>query len=355
MPPDNCAVPSIVMLSATFIASVSRSLQIVQVNDVAAVASTLTRGLRAAGHDARFVELAKYGARWPYPWKAAAFPARFASLAVLGLRLRLSAADLVHVHYASQAILGRLSGRPYVVHCHGTDIRSSTPRTRWGRAIAPGLANAAGVLYSTPDLEPWARTFRRDASFLPNPIDTDQFRPGQADTVTDVLISTRLDALKGADAILETVAVLRRLRPRTTFTVVDHGSRRGELRKTVGTAAQFVDPLAHDRMPALLARHSIFLGQFGLGTIGQAEFEALACGIPAVARLLDPSQFEDPPPIVNAPNGATAAREIADLLDAPDDRAALALKSRNWVVRHRSVPVVVGLLLDRYAEFGIGA
>lgn len=331
----------------------ARTLRIVQVNDVAYVASALTRGLRAAGQEARFIELAKYGARWPFPWKLAALPPRLAAMTFLALRLRLEAPDVVHIHYASQAILGPLTGRPYVVHCHGTDVRSAVPRSRWGRAIAPGLLHAAGVLYSTPDLAPWVRGFRPDARFLPSPVDTDIFRPGGEGAMAEVLISTRLDPVKGADVIIETVRQIRAIRPITTFTVVDHGSMIAALRAVVGGAARIVPPVSHHRMPELLGGHQVFLGQFGLGTVGQAEFEALACGLPVVANLSDAHALEVRPPIISSSNATEAASAVAELLDDPDRHSELSAASRMWTIRHRSLPVVVSSLLDRYVEFGM--
>jgi glycosyltransferase involved in cell wall biosynthesis len=331
----------------------TRPLRIVQVNDVAHVASALARGLRSAGQEARFIELAKYGARWPFPWKLAALPPRLAAMTLLALRLRLEAPDVIHIHYASQAILGLLTGLPYVVHCHGTDVRSTVPQSRWGRAIAPGLLHAAGVLYSTPDLAPWVRGFRPDARFLPSPVDTDMFHPGGEGAMAEVLISTRLDPVKGPDVIIETVRQIRAIRPATTFTLVDHGSAIAELRAAIGGAARIVPPVPHDRMPELLRGHQVFLGQFGLGTVGQAEFEALACGLPVVANLSDPHAVEVRPPIVSSSNATEAASAVAELLDDPDRRSELSVASRMWTMQQRSLPVVVASLLDRYAEFGM--
>jgi glycosyltransferase involved in cell wall biosynthesis len=324
------------------------------VNDVAGIARSLTDGLRAAGHDARFVDIPKFGARLPYPAKLAAIPPRLIALAALAARLRREKPDVVHIHYASQAVLGPLTGAPYVVHCHGTDIRGATPTTRWGRVVEPWVRHATGVLYSTPDLAPWARSFRGDAQFLPSPIDTVAFRPGNRGPVADVLISTRLDAIKGADVIIETARTLLRVRPETTFTVVDHGARSRDLLATLGDVARVIPPQPRGRMPELLRSHAVFLGQFQLG-IGQAELEALASGVPVVARLRDIDPSEEPPPVAHAVDASEAAAAVVGLLEDPVQRATVAAAGRAWVARYRDLPVVVRTLLQQYAEFGIAA
>jgi glycosyltransferase involved in cell wall biosynthesis len=329
-------------------------LRIVHVNDVASVGPTLVQGLRAVGHDARFVDVPKIAARWPYPWKLAAFPARLAWLAGLGLRLRRNRVDLVHIHYASQAVLGPLSSRPYVVHCHGTDVRGATPTSRWGRSIAPWLRRAVGVVYATPDLEPWVRSFRSDALLLPGPVDTNVFRPQLAEPTADVLVSTRLDPIKGADQIVAAARDLLRRRPSTTFTVIDQGSETGAMRAALGSSGRFLPPQPHSSMPELLARHRVFVGQFGLGIVSQAEVEALAAGVPVVSRL-ESRYAADAPPIVGSGNGREAAAQMERLLDGSADRAQVASTGRAWAIQHRSIPAITGRLLEQYRAFGLAA
>jgi glycosyltransferase involved in cell wall biosynthesis len=330
-------------------------LRIVHVNDVASVGPALVQGLRGIGHDARFIDVPKIAARWPYPWKLVAIPARLAWLAALGLRLRRSRFDLVHVHYASQAVLGPLSNRPFVVHCHGTDVRGETPGSRWGRSIAPWLRRAAGVLYATPDLEPWVKSFRSDAVLLPGPVDTDLFRPSRHDPAADVLVSTRLDPIKGADEIAIAARELLRRRPSTTFTVIDQGSRAGALRDAVGSSGRFLAPQAHATMPDLLGRHRVFLGQFGLGIVSQAEVEALATGMAVVSRLDSRLAGDPPPPVVSSLDGTEAAVRIERLLDDPADRARIGVAGRMWAVEQRSIPAITHQLVELYRSFGVAA
>ena len=44
-------------------------------------------------------------------------------LAATALAIRLRDCAIAQVHYATHSLVGLPSGRPFVVHCHGTDIR----------------------------------------------------------------------------------------------------------------------------------------------------------------------------------------------------------------------------------------
>ena len=45
-------------------------------------------------------------------------------------RIRAGNFELVHIHYAYLGNIGSLGGFPYILHCHGTDLRGATPVTR---------------------------------------------------------------------------------------------------------------------------------------------------------------------------------------------------------------------------------
>ena len=83
--------------------------------------------------------------------------------------LRSIDADLVHAHYARvPAWAALLSGKRFVVHCHGDDIRH-------GYSLLNKLAlkKASLILHSTPDLEGLVKR----SVYLPNPVDTELFQP----------------------------------------------------------------------------------------------------------------------------------------------------------------------------------
>ncbi len=328
-------------------------MRIAHLNDIAHVASVLAAGQRAAGHDAAVFDPGKPGARLPYPWKLISAPARVGPIATAAWRIRRGRFDVVHVHYATHAPIGLLCGAPTVVHCHGSDIRGVRPASLVGRYLRAALDRAGAVLYATPDLADWAAGLRADASFLPNPIDTQAFRPTLA-AERDVLLGVRLSPVKGADVAIEGLRELVRRRPGTTVTIIGDGPLLEKARLAIGARAIVVPPLPHGRMPALLARHRVTLGQFRLGILSQYELEAMAVGLPLVADFRFPGVYDAPPPVVDAASPEAVALALARLLDDEPERRAVSVEGRAWVAANHGVDRVVARLAATYAAAGAG-
>jgi hypothetical protein len=121
------------------------------------------------------IEPRLFGARLHWAIKPLVSPIRAVEWTRLVRRLRAEQYDVIHIHYAYLGMVGVLGKFPYILHCHGGDIRDITPFTRWITSRA--LKNAGLVFFATPDLGPGVRKTRPDAAFLPNPIDTRVFRP----------------------------------------------------------------------------------------------------------------------------------------------------------------------------------
>ncbi len=330
-------------------------MRVAQVNDIAYVGSTLTRALRATGIDADLIEPRHPGAGWPYPWKLATFPVRLAALLGSAVRIRAGRYDVVHVHYARLGLLGALSGRPYVIHCHGSDIRGVRPRSVWGLAMRPFLAGAARVYFATPDLAPWVRAFRPDATFLPNPIEVPEFEALARNDLErrDLLIGVRLDATKGVDEIEQVVRAVVARRPETSTTIIAHGSGLGRVRAAAGVGAHVRAPVEHAAMPRLFAGHRLAIGQMRLGAIGNYELEALAARVPIAASFTFPDAYPTPPPVIDRSATATADA-IVDLLGDERARDELAEMGRSWVVDYHGAAAIAARLAADYAGFAPG-
>jgi len=334
-------------------------MRIAHVNDIAFVGSTLAREMRRQGHEADLIEPPRVGASIAYPWKAVTFPIRLAGLAATAFRLRRAGYDVVHVHYARLGILGPLSGQPYVLHCHGTDVRGLALGTPWARIVEPALRRAAAVYYATPDLAKDVLPIRPGATFLPNPIDTRLFTPDEAGPMPsrDVLVGVRLDHTKGADAITKTIQALLRIRPVTTLTVVAQGSGFRAFRSAMGddTHVEVVEPMPQRELPALFRRHRLTLGQLRVGAIGNFELEAIATGLPVVANFQYPEAYDEPPPIVPAGLPEETARRMGELLDDEGARLALAALGPAWIARHHAADMIAARLIDDYRRLGLAA
>jgi glycosyltransferase involved in cell wall biosynthesis len=321
-------------------------VRIVHVNDIAYVGSTLTAGLRGQGIDADLVRLIRPGAGHGLPFRLAVLPVRIAGILAAGLEVRRRRADLVHVHFARLGVLGPLSGRPYVLHCHGTDIRGVVPGSAWGREVAPFLRGASLVLYSTPDLRPWVEAFRPDAIFLPNPIDLPAADSTEPDT--DLLVGVRLDPIKGVDAIVATMEAVVRRRPETTITVISQGRAVGRVAAIAPGRTRMLPPVSHADLPGLLVRHRVVVGQLGVGAIGNYELEAMAARRPVVSSFRYPEAYPVRPPLVEGDTADARADAIIGLLDDRTAREALGSAARAWVETYHATEVVVRRLLTEY-------
>jgi len=337
-----------------------RPLRIAQVNDIAAVGSTLARAMNELGQAAVVVEPRRFGMRLRYPLKAAALPLRAAGILGAGIGLRRGRFDVIHVHYARLGMLGPMSGRPYTLHVHGTDIRGVRPGSWWGRETAPYLRRAALVYYATPDLEEWVRPFRDDAVFLPNPIEVDRFRPLALDDPAragrrDLLVGVRLAAIKGLPEILDVLRLLAAERPETTITIVAQGPGTDAARAVAGPNTTVVARAGRDELPELFRGHRLALGQFLVGAIGNYELEAVSSGVPVVMRFDRESAYATPPPLVAVADAGEAVARIGALLDDAAALDELASRGPGWVDANHAAHTVAARVLGDYSRTGQGS
>lgn len=329
-------------------------MRVAHVNDIAYVGSTLVQALRSIGVEADLIEAPHPGAGWAYPWKVATLPFRLGGLLLSGVELRGGRYDLIHVHYARLGMLGPLSGRPYVIHCHGSDIRGVRPGSAWGHEMRPFLAGAAKVFFATPDLAPWVCAFRPDATFLPNPIvvSEEEAWTDHAGKRRDLLVGVRLDATKGVAKIEQVLRALIRRRPQTSTTIIAQGPGVSFIHAAAGRDAQVCDPVAHAAMPRLFAAHRVAIGQMRVGAIGNYELEALAANVPVAASFRFPDAYPTPPPVLDGNDSQAIAGAIADLLDDERAREARAESGRSWVRQYHCPSAIAARLAADYAALG---
>lgn len=322
---------------------VGSGLAIVHVNDIAWVASTLQAAQRRRGDTVDLIDPPKPGASLRWPWKVLSIALRLPILAGTALAIRRRGYAIAHVHYATQALVGLLCTRPFVVHCHGTDVRGVVSGSLRGRALRALLRPAALVVYSTPDLEIDTRSVRSDAQFLPNPIDVATFAPAGPRS-RDLLVGVRLDPVKGAETAIVAIELLLHDRPATTVTVVASGLLAPAARARLGGRVSFVEPRRHPDMPQLLASHRVALGQFRLGILSQFELESMACGTPIVATFRYAAAYDKPPPVEEASEPQAIARAVVGLLEDHERRERLARDGREWVIAHHDSDAIAARL-----------
>ena len=321
-------------------------MRICEINDIASVASELARGLEERGHEVPLIQPDLVGGSLPKALKPLVAPARAVEWARIARWVSAGHFDAVHIHYAYLGMIGVLGRFPYILHCHGSDVRDMARYSR--PMVERALTGATHVYYSTPDLAQYILPIRPDAEFLPNPIDTETFRPlSDASESTGVLICCALAEVKGADLILEACQRLADERPDIRITAIEGGEYTEAFR-----ALPNVTMISHqDRgdLPAIIGRHGIVIGQVRLGAVGMAELEAMACGRPVVAWFNENSSYDIPPPFLNARDPEAIAGAVKRLVDAPVAREVMGAAGREWVIEHHALDLITERV-ERKAE-----
>lgn len=312
-------------------------MRIAELNDIAYVATELTGALRERGHDVTLIRPRLVGATLAPTIKPLVAPARIDDWLFLARKISRENYDAVHIHYAYLGIVGVLGRFPFILHCHGTDLRSSTPFTR--PLIGRALEKARHVFYSTPDLAALVKPQRPDAEFLPNPINTDRFAPAPlSPEAADVFVACALTANKGVGTILGACELLARERPEIRITAIAGGEATAAFDAIPNVT--LISPHLRSKRPGILARHRVAIGQVYEGAVGMAELEAMACARPVVTHFIYDRVYDAPPPFVQANSPRQVAAAVGRLLDDPALAEQTGTRSREWLLAHHDRRVV---------------
>jgi glycosyltransferase involved in cell wall biosynthesis len=325
-------------------------MRVIHVNNVANVGSTLVIALQKIGCDARLRELRLYGQKGGAFRKALALPQRSWELLSTNAEIRRGNFDIVHIHYASLGILGIAGRYDFVLHCHGSDVRSRASSGLRRCVTEQGIRRARLVYFSTPDLADELRDVRPDARFLPNPVDTVMFSPDSQKAKGSnvrVLIISYLHAIKNVRTAFDAAALAQRNRVPVEFTAIANGPEAQLYRDFPGV--RFVRAVPHGDMSRLINAHDIVLGQFRIGSLGMSELEGMACGRPVICRYLSSQAYPMQPPVLHAASAEEAANHIAALTLDPDRRRALGEECRRWVCNHHDFVRVAERLQEDYS------
>lgn len=316
------------------------------VNDVAGVATLQVAALRQAGWEADLYDIPKPAARWPWLAKLLAAPLRLALYIPVVVRLRRGRYDLVHVHFVSHGVVGALSGRPYFLQAHGSDLHHNFkhPALRWWSAR--WMRRARAIFYVTPNLAAYLGDFRAKSVLLPNPIDVARFVDIRApDRIEKVLIFMRLDPVKGPERVFSAAAELASL---VSLTAIDAGSLAGEYKQRYADRVAFIRPVAHTDVPALLTGFDAVVGQMEQGVPGLSELEAMAAGR-IVLMSIDLRLYRDEtPPIVRVADGQDIVARLIELRADTAQLHRLSSAGRAWLQNRHSLHAHARALIACY-------
>lgn len=201
---------------------------------------------------------------------------------VVSLGARAARTDLLHIHFATVVQHTGWVPRPYVLHLHGTDIRTYQYDPRYAALVARAVERAAAVLYSTPDLRVHAHRLRPDATHFPVPVNVVALPFWRPPAEPTVFFASRWEPVKGLPVQL---AIARELTRRHCDDIrlvgVDWGVGSGAAREL---GVELRPRASHHEFLEHLAQTHVVVGQ-PTGMLSASELEAIGIGVPVVAPL----------------------------------------------------------------------
>lgn len=326
-------------------------MRILHIHTINRVANLYAGALAALGYQSTINQPSMIGAGSVLPIKLALMPARVFDLRHVIGQMNAKHFDLVHIHWAAYGTLGLMARVPFIVQCHGSDVRQRLHSPFFRAWLAPVFHRAAAVLCITPDLLAPVRTIRPDTLFLPAPIDTNHFTPDAtppASTSTrpwTILLFSRLDPGKGVAASTAGISRFASRHPEVRVILLDYGILSRAYRTRFGDRFEFLPPVAPNQVVDLLRLADVVVGQLAVGALGLSELQAMSCAKPVIASFRYPDAYPDPPPLFEAADADAVEARLEELYRAPEEGRAAGAQARAWVQRYHD-PQVLAARLD---------
>ena len=250
---------------------------------------------------------------------------------------------IVHVHSATTLPHTRALARRYVLHCHGSDVRTAQYEPGRGKDIRAGIRAAEAVFYSTPDLAQHVLPWRPDAILLPVPVDVADLPRWQPQSRRpQVVFASRWEPVKGLGMQLETARLITAALGDSADVVgLDWGPGAPA---AAASGVRLVPRMEHASFLRLLAGATVVVGQ-AAGILSSSELEALGSGAPLVVPApLVPADGSAPPVLGGDPaTAADAARALVqgEVVHEPD-------AGRSWVESEHGVQRAVDVVATVY-------
>lgn len=259
------------------------------------------------------------------------------------LKVQARRADIVHVHSASTYGHSRFGAKRFVLHCHGSDVRSGQYQPGIGTHIREALRVAETVVYSTPDLAEHVLNTRPDARYLPVPIATADLPTWHPPERPRIVFASRWEQVKGLERQVETARALsREFGSDVELLGLDWGPDADQAKDA---GVRLVPRMSHDQYLAWLACSTAVVGQ-AAGILSASELEALGSGVPLLVPAPLPLYATDAPPVLG--NSVESVLDhVSRLLESGVFDPA---QGREWVQRVHGVSGRVDTLMDIYRD-----
>jgi glycosyltransferase involved in cell wall biosynthesis len=316
-----------------------KPLRILYVNNINQVAEVFAHELQRRGHSTELFQPSLLGGFAPMPIKLALMPMRVLDMGRISGKLNAEHFDIMHIHWASYGVLGSLSSIPYVVHCHGSDIRERLNQPFFRPVLTSILRRAASVLCITPDLLPVIRSVRQNVIFSPAPIDTDRFIPCQGGQPLSqgcwtILLFARLDPEKGIDVALQGITRFVRRHTDVRVQLLNWGPLKKVYRYRYGERFEFLPLVAPDKVHHLIQAADVIVGQFALGALGLSELQSMSCAKPVIASFCYGDAYPTPPPLFQATTAEEVDEHLENIFLHPEVGMAIGREAREWVIKY---------------------
>jgi glycosyltransferase involved in cell wall biosynthesis len=309
-------------------------MKLVMINDCAFVGETLLKYMPP--------ELEKQHIK-----RSRSFWSKTFSLAFKILRAK---GDVYHANYLLQDcyIASRLGKKPLIGHAHGSDLRTSLNHTVWSRIVRHNLKHCDKILVSTPDILGTAKRYRKDAEYLPNPINAELFYPKPAVKKGErkrVLIASDSNwTVKGTDIAIK---ALSKIKEEVEVSIVQHGrdfEKTTGLASSLGLSLKVLPKAPHEKLNEYYWDADVVIDRFALGSLGVVSLEAIACGRPALAWVSSEYPENNDFPLRDLREEEAITNVISDLPPDLWEREYIFLKE------HHNIQSIESRLLSIYEE-----
>jgi glycosyltransferase involved in cell wall biosynthesis len=316
-------------------------MRILYIRNLNQVAKTYGVELARRGHSVRVYEPDLAGNDAVLPIKLLKMPGRILSLRDIVTYLNHNSFDIVHIHWATYGVLGHLSRVPFIVECHGSDVRYHLNQPFYRLILKSVFNRAAAVLCITPDLLPIVRSIRSDALFLPGPVDTERFSLRENLRTSPprpwtILVFMRLDPIKGPEIATEGILRFTRRHAGVRVHVVDWGPEKEKYKQLYGDRFEFICPVAPELVQNLIVSADVVVGQFKLGMLSFCELQAMSCAKPVVCSFRYDEAYSSPPPLYQAATPEEVDEKLEYLYQHPIQGIELGQRAREWVIANHS-------------------
>ncbi len=344
-------------------------MRIIQVGDVANVGRELIKGLRRRGEQANLLLMPKPGDNEPSQEGVEIIrtPLRALTHTILLSKLlgRYRHSEIFHAHALYNILLAGMH-RLTVAHFHGDDLLEvASSGSRLGRTLVEAMKRSRRILVSTPDLPPVAASFgieRAKITFLPNPIDTDIFRPlaggerlpGGENTIK-LFHPTRFQDKKHNERLLEALARLQDKYPVSLYLIEQKRGSPLHARMTSMIAELglrnviFLPKVPHAQLAGYYNSADIVLDQFDKPINCLVALEAMACGKPVVSGFPDKGDaYPEPPPVLHGFSTGQIEQSLSWLFENRDRWDEIGRNGTAWIAANHAMSVVVPRLIEIY-------